>query len=268
MRQTYVESSQDHSLRQKRLVQEGLDGPIQGKKPHLPFLTQSLTLILQEGRTGQVTITNFKPAEVDCLLKFIYTGTIDLRKSYPQETSLPALMKIWKMADFFCLDLLRNLVIKAANGCSREMALVFCAFDPPPRSDQKKARLFGKDFVPAVKALYEDEIENLKHEFAPIILGLAVASIHSFSQMQEFEKLLQDVPQFCAEWATALMKGMRVPDWQGWGTGGKCMNCRGPADGNGVVDTFTFMRCSTLIVVCAECYGGPNLENWKNHGGW
>ncbi|KAI7775046.1 btb poz domain-containing protein [Diaporthe eres] len=172
----------------------------------------------KEGQTGSVTITDFKPADIDCLLKFIYSGVINPQKSYPREASLPALMKIWKMADFFCLDMMRNLAIKAAKDCSREMALVFCAFDPPPRHDQKKARLFAKDFVPAVRAIYEDEMEILKHDFAPILLGLAVASVHSFSQMEGFERILQDIPPFCSDWATALMKGLPQPDWYpGWG---------------------------------------------------
>lgn len=166
----------------------------------------------QEGQTGKVTITDFQSADIDCFLKFIYTGTINLRKSYPRKASLPALMKIWKTADFFCLSMLRDLAIKAAKDFSREMVLVLCAFNPPAGHDQKKARLFEKEFLPAVKAVYEDEMESLRQDFAPIILGLAVASIHSFSQMEGFEQLLQDVPLFSADWATALMKGFPQPD--------------------------------------------------------
>lgn len=177
-------------------------------------------------------------------------------------------MKIWKMADFFCLDMLRNLAIKAAKDCSREMALVFCAFDPPPRHDQKKARLFAKDFVPAVRAIYEDEMEILKHDFAPILLGLAVASVHSFSKMEEFERILQEIPPFCSDWATALMKGLPQPNWYpGWGDN-HCNWCSQPVNGPTVVDTFSFMHKPSPTLVCARCYTGPDLEIWKNTGGW
>lgn len=136
----------------------------------------------QEGQTGKVTITNFKPADIDCLLKFVYTGAINLRKSYPRENTWPALIKIWKMADFFCLDLLLDLVIDAAKDRSLEMGRVFCAFDPLDDHDQQMTDLFGKDFVPAVKAIYEDEVENIRCYLAPIILPVAVASVHRFSQ--------------------------------------------------------------------------------------
>lgn len=226
----------------------------------------------QEGQTGTVTITNFKQAEMDCFLKFVYTGTINLRDSYPRVAPLPALMKVWKMADFFCLGILHDLVIKAAKDCSREMALVFCALDPPPTHDQKKDRLFSREFVPAVKAIYEDEMESLKHDFAPIILGLAVASIHSFSKMEAFEQLLQEIPLFSADWATALMKGISHPRWQtdpqGWNNSDSCSWCRAPITSSGVVDTMHFMRHSSTNFICTGCYEGPNLEDWKNNRGW
>lgn len=267
MRQTYVESSQDHSLRQKRLVQEGLDGPIQGKKPHLPFLTQSLTLILQEGRTGQVTITNFKPAEIDCLLKFIYTGTINLRKSYPRDNTWRALIKIWKMADFFCLDILCELVIAAAKDCSMQMARVFCAFNVPNGHDQYKISLFDTDFAPAVKAIYEDEEEIAKPHFAPIILGQAVVSIHKLSQMEEFEKLLRDVPSFAVDWATAFMKGLPQPTWSTMGLDDRCTYCERSLDVDGIVDTIQFMRGHDEVL-CPQCYRLASLEVWKNHLRW
>lgn len=234
------------------------------------FSTHSLTLTPQEGQTGKVTITDFKPADIDFLLNFIYTGVINLRKSYPGET-WSALIKIWKMADFFCLDTLRDLVIAAAKDHSLEIARVVCAFEPPDGHDQKITRLFGNEFVPAVKAIYEDEMESIKHHFAPIILGLAVASVHRFSQIAGFEKLLQDIPQFAADWAAALMKGLPQPSWDAseWGYTGKCTECNRLLKGSGVIDTFSFMRQypSTL---CRECYKGPDLELWKNPpaGGW
>lgn len=176
-------------------------------------------------------------------------------------------MKIWKMADFFCFDVLRDLVIKAAKDYSREMALSFCAFDPPDGNDQKKVDLFDRDFVPAVKAIYEDEMQSIKRHFGPIILGLAVASIHSFSEMEEFEKILRDIPPFAADWAIALMKGHPPPAWYSeWGHF-DCSRCRQRFTGPGVVDTFAFMR-QEACVVCTRCYGGPDLENWKNSGSW
>lgn len=179
------------------------------------------------------------------------------------------------MADFFCLDMLRDLVIEAAKDCSREMALVFCAFDPPDGHDQKKVHLFSNEFIPAVKAIYEDEADNIKCHFAPIVLGLAVASVHRFSRMDEFEKLLQDVPLFAADWAIAFMKGLTQPDWQlprqgGWGhpDPDQCCHCNRSLNNSGVVDTFSFMRHFSRVLVCAECYGGPDLGLWKNPGGW
>lgn len=169
------------------------------------------------------------------------------------------------MADYFCLDTLRDLVIAAAKDRSLEIARVFCAFDPPDGHDLEQTRLFGNEFVPAVKAIYEDEVESIKHHFVPIILGLAVASVHRFSHMDAFEKLLRDVPLFAADWAAALMKGLPQPSWQsnGWGITDKCTRCNRFLQGSGFVDTFSFMRQypSTL---CRRCYQGPDLELWEN----
>lgn len=235
------------------------------------FSTHSLTFTPQEGQTGKVTITDFKPADIDFLLNFIYTGVINLRKSYPGETTWSALIEIWKMADFFCLDTLRDLVIAAAKDRSLEIARVFCAFDPPDGYDQERTGLFGNEFGPAVKAIYEDEMESIKHHFGPIILGLAVASVHRFSEMEAFEKLLRDVPLFAADWAAALMKGLPKPFWgtNGWGFNDKCADCNRLLQGSGVVDTFSFMRqCPRTL--CRECYKGPDLELWKDPSvsGW
>lgn len=231
-------------------------------------MTLSLTLASQEAQSAKVLITEFEPAEIDCLLKFVYTGVINLEDSFPEESTWPTLIKIWKMADFFCLGIMRDLVIQAAKDCSRDMALVFCAFYQPDGHEQIKIDLFTKDFVPAVKAIYEDEMEGLKSHFVPIILGLTVASIHSFSQIAGFEQLLQDIPQFAADWATALMKGLRPPSWRPKRSIYICSQCDETLSHSGVLDTFTSRDLPGPNVVCVECYRGPDLEIWKNRDTW
>lgn len=175
------------------------------------------------------------------------------------------------MADYFCLDALRDLVIAAAKDRSLEIARVFCAFDPPDGHEQERTRLFGEEFVPAVKAIYEDYMICMKQHFAPIILGLAVASVHRFSHMEAFEKLLQDVPLFAADWAAVLMKGLPQPFWDSteYNGTGKCTNCKRLLQGSGVVDTFSFMR-QYQMNLCRQCYKGPDLELWNNPtaSGW
>ncbi|KAL1862895.1 hypothetical protein Daus18300_008225 [Diaporthe australafricana] len=220
-------------------------------------------MISQEGQTGKVTITNFEQADVDCLLKFVYTGVIELQKSYPTQGSLAALMKIWKMADYFCLSDLHDLVIRAATQGVQKMALSFCAADPPPAGDPKRRQLYRDEFEPAVKALYRDEMEALKTEFAPLVLGLAVNSIHSLFHIEEFEKLLQDVPSFSSDWAIALMKGLANSPWlPKGGIPDECDECEEKVD-KGVVNTFGPMCRSSSQVLCRYCFGSPALTDWK-----
>lgn len=164
--------------------------------------------------------------------------------------------------------MLRDLVIEAAKRCSRGMALEFCAFDPPDGHDQKMIDLFGKDFVPAVKAIYDEEVESARDHFVPIILTLAVVSVHSFSKMEGFEKLLKDIPLFSADWATALMKNLPRPEWgPQFPAPDRCYACDRFLDHSGVLKTVKYMRQLLIEPVCTRCYKIPNLVIWNNTAG-
>lgn len=178
-----------------------------------------------------------------------------------------ALMKIWKVADFFCSDALHNLVMQAAKESSREMAQVFCAAPTTGSKSYGRSDLFDKKFSPAVVALYGYEDEKLKGDFVPIILGLTIASIHSLSRMDGFETLLRDVPLFSADWAVAFAKGFGtshnlLQDAKGKALD-KCNKCKKARNGGETVDTFSLMLRSEAYLLCTDCYEAPDLKDWK-----
>lgn len=228
------------------------------------YLSKLLTMRYQESKTRTIILEEKERCDVDCFLKFIYTGSIDLQKSYPGDDTFVALMRIWKTADFFLLDALRNLAVRAANDYAQEHAQVFCTAFPKADHDKEMEVIIKHSFNHAVSLLYSDEMRHLKETFLPIYMGLAAASVHRLSKSEAFQTLLHDVPQFAAEWATTLMGGFKL-----WSQlrlkrlGGCCYECGTFMGAKGTVDTLKWVQNVRLTVLCDRCYRMPTLAKWK-----
>lgn len=222
-----------------------------------------LTMRHQESKTGIVTLEEREHCDVDCFLKFIYTGSIDLQKSYPRDDAFVALMRIWKTADFFRHSSLCNLAVLAANDYAKEHAQVFCAAFPGAEHDKEMDGIIKNSFIPAVSLLYGEEMKHFKDTFLPIYMGLAAASVHRLSNSEAFKNLLHNLPQFTADWATSLMKGFNI--WKPLFpeiSGGLCNECGKDMGGRGTVDTLKWVRNVRLMVLCDRCYRMPDLAKW------
>lgn len=220
-----------------------------------------LTMINQEAGTGIVTLEEREQCDVDCFLKFIYTGYIDLQKSYPGDDAFVALMRIWKTADFFCSGSLRNLVVHAANEHAKDHTQVFCTAFPGADHEKEMDSIINNSLKPALSFLYSEEMKHLAPTFLPIYKRLVAASVHRLSKSEAFHNLLRKVPDFAAEWAILLMRSFKI--WNPLNpkrAGGCCYDCGKDMGGKATVDSLRWVQDELLIVKCVQCYRMPTLE--------
>jgi hypothetical protein len=216
----------------------------------------------QESDTRVVTLEEQEHCDIDCFLKFIYTGSIDLQKSYPGDDAFVALMRIWKTANFFQQEALCNLAVCAANDYAQEHARILCTAFAGDDHDEDMDGIMKNSFNPAVSLLYSKEMGHLKATFLPIYMAMAVASVHRLSENEAFRVLLVDFPQFAKDWAFTLMRGFNI-----WGparlarVGHLCHECGKPF-GEGTVNSLKWVRYSRLVVLCDQCYRMPALGDW------
>lgn len=153
---------------------------------------------LQESETRTVTLQEQYHCDIDCFLKFIYTGPFNTEKSYPGDDTFVALMRIWKTANFFCHDTLCDLAFRAANSYARKQVQLFCAAFPGADHDEEMEVIIEDSFKPVISLLYTEEMGHLKEIFQPIYMTMAVASVHGLSTSKAFSSLLHDFPHFAA----------------------------------------------------------------------
>lgn len=224
-----------------------------------------LTVMHQEAGTGIVTLEEREERDADCFLKFIYTGSVDLQKSYPEDDAFVALMRIWKTAKFFFSDSLCNLAVHAANEYAKDHTQVFCSAFPGADHEKEMDSIINNSFKPALSFLYSKEMKHFAPTFLPIYKRLAAASVHRLSESEAFHTLLREVPDFAAEWATSLMRSFKV--WNPLNpkrAGGCCYECGKDMGGKGTVDSSRWIRNELLIVTCDRCYRMPDLAEWAD----
>ncbi|KAJ0116889.1 btb poz domain-containing protein [Diaporthe amygdali] len=215
--------------------------------------------------TGEVIEEDFEKLDLEPFLKFLYTGSFDIQKSYPGVDAFVALMRVWKTADYFCHDELCDLAVCAAKDHAQELARTFCSAFPAIGHGDKVESLLESSFNPAVRTLYDEANESLKSSFLPILLELALASTHRLSQSNAFQSLLHDTPGFAVDWTTSLMKSFST--WSAVSrkrAGGQCNECGRELGGGGTVDTLKWVRHVRLMVLCDRCYQMPSLAEWEN----
>lgn len=231
----------------------------------IKFAGRLLMVRLQESETGVVILQEQEQCDIECFLKFIYTGSIDLHKSYPGDDAFVALMRVWKTADYFVHIPLRDLAFRAASGHARELAQSLCTAFPGSDHAKDMENIIESSLNPAVSLLYTEEMESLKDTFLPIYMPMAIASVHALSNSKAFISLLQDFPDFAADWAIELMRGFRqLKPVSPRRSGGRCNQCGEEMGGKGTIDTLKWVRDEYLMVLCDRCYKVPALEEWKS----
>ncbi|KAK7745819.1 hypothetical protein SLS53_002536 [Cytospora paraplurivora] len=161
----------------------------------------------QEARSSRVTITEWRENEVDLLLHWIYTGVVDVDKYLANMTPLMAQVKVWQIADFFCLPGLTRAALAARDRLLQTWTKHYST------NHQDLAHL-GDDHVVSVvqdlRALYKLSIDMkvIRETFLLPYLAVLLLGTRFFAQTEAFKMLILEEPEFAQDWALGLMRGV------------------------------------------------------------
>lgn len=229
--------------------------------------------LLQEGKTGKIVITEFQEQEVEALLTFLYGGgicsiprktqalmmksltslclEIDMKKSFPKDNMYVALIKLWKLADFFCLDFLRTIVNKARIWHTTDLACQLCSISGHSNFDTVTV-------VEALRVLYTTDTGGARTVFQPALVNLAVAGCKILSKDVAFQALLKDSHDFAADWATKLAvclakaEDLVVPVHRRTYCFAECYQ-KLESDADGFFDPVSWNNQGVVMPVCRKC---------------
>lgn len=213
-----------------------------------------------------IKLTGFTTLEVDCLLHFLYAGCIDFDSSFPETPRLVALLRTWKVADFFCLGPLQVLLTQALNDIIEAMTRVFCPRYDSDETTHNVDMVIEDEILPAIRALYQDDVAAVKDKILPHILGLVIAGMHRLHLRENFRNIFQEVPEFAVDWSVTFMEGMCTSFPHRLRDSESCHDCGHPVyESDGTVDGFEWMKSMTYGLLCPDCFYVPTVSEWLSY---
>ncbi|KAG8157769.1 hypothetical protein KVR01_012431 [Diaporthe batatas] len=166
-----------------------------------------------------IKAAKFKEHEIDCLLQYIYTGSINVTEIYPVTGSV-ASISIWTLGECFEIPDLCKLALDGFKDQLRKASWEFAGASSSENWDEPIGNCV--DFV---RVLYQYRGGPIFEAFGPTTLSFLVSSIHIFGESRDFKTLLRDTPAFSSDWAVALtdsMSSIQTPPR----CSKKCTKCR------------------------------------------
>lgn len=202
------------------------------------------------------------------MLTFIYTGVAQLGKHFPDEYTWIACMQVWKLADFFCLEELKELSTKARDAAALHWAKSYAL-----HLSNKRPTEFPPDFIKAIiysiTALYNDDRDDsrFREAFKSHLLGTAIVGISLLREEREFKELNYDDWILAVDWSLALTACIdgteaRIDIDPNYGAA-RCHKC-GQLEEEGVREIYPNMslrkRGRGDKGLCGHCFPVPTLE--------
>ena len=152
--------------------------------------------------TGTTTIKDFNSNEVDYLLHFLYGGSVDFDKDFPNTPPLVALLRAWKLADFFCLSALETLLDQALQDMQHRISKPLAPIRPSKQQCRQGDKFVRSELLPAIVSLYQDDMAMVKEKVLCRLLAIVSKVIRRLGDRSAFKELFRDVPEFTVDWAT------------------------------------------------------------------
>lgn len=178
-------------------------------------------------------------------------------------------MKVWKLADFFCLDELRRLALKGRDDASLHWIKTYAwhlnrntlpEFPPGMRWS----------IVASITALYRDARDDadFRGAFKSHLLGTAIAGISLVSQSAAFFAALRRFPELGFDWFLKLMSCVGAAGvWHFSGPRGKRLTCgrcgARRLESEMYPNVLKWNRTRVKEVVCEACFPMRTLENFR-----
>ncbi|KAI7775047.1 hypothetical protein LA080_007429 [Diaporthe eres] len=211
--------------------------------------------IWKEAENGIVNIEEFKENEVECLLHYIYTGSINVSKSFTTPIGLHACMSIWRVGDFFLLEGLCRLALDEADRTFRGVSWCFTATQETESSKQSAT----SNIVKLVRALYNQGPNDVRDAFRPTILAFLMSGVHILEKNKTFKDLIHEIPAFASDWAATLTDNMSSVGSKD--RLGECAKCKASCYSGGVM-LGKWIKEQKVEGFCGTCFPLQQLEDW------
>lgn len=201
-----------------------------------------------------------------CLLQFLYAGYIDFETQFPETITLVAIVKMGRLADFFLLDSLKQLLKGAADSTFRELGIRLCS-PVCPVDNAREVDMIIRDTIPqVVHALYQDDAAAVRGKMLPSIWKLIISAtvMHPVEAREGFQDMFRKNPEFAVDWAIENIQGSG-----GFPEAKKrkftfnqiyCQNedCDSKISGSAyAVDVQSWINKRIVRVTCHECFSLP-----------
>ncbi|CAN8095142.1 unnamed protein product [Discula destructiva] len=223
-----------------------------------------------DAKTTTLDYGPLEEAAVDAVLRFLYTGVIDLGRSYLQHLSKPlvALMKIWVVADYLRVQKLLDIIAKIQTQHMNALGRVLSA-STSVKSDYKEEH----HVIAAIE--YLERFRDLDYQavipaFQPTLLRLVLCGRHRLPT----QFLCEDYPEFVEGWEGLLDCGEIVYPMCSLPETTTCQKCErelfsGAMRSPGVRDHVMLdivkwnMGGKGLAWICNRCFSIPSLKEWE-----
>lgn len=197
---------------------------------------------------------------MDFLIRFLYTGSANFDKTFPDLKTLVAISKAWKLADFFCLEALECLLDRAISDKTKSIAICLCSPNKPEKHDDS---LVEGEIIQSIRALYQDDVAAVRHKMLEHVLMLVFTVLHQLKPRKTFLDLFKEIPEFAVDWATGFVSSMNtiLPAFKG---SYNCTYCGwASSESNVIVNSLTWNIYRDVEVMCPDCFEVPTLGQWN-----
>lgn len=164
-------------------------------------------------------------------------------------------MRVWKIADFFCLAKLRHLTLQARDELLKTLAYYHGICEPYRAADMR-------EIESTIRALYEEDSDDIRDNFRQPFLAVTLLGAQFLAKEPVFKKLVHELPEFGSDWALGLM----------WFLGNvakprdprklyHCGSCRQVVEWC-TLDFTKWVKERTLETHCEKCIAVPTWEGW------
>lgn len=182
-------------------------------------------------------------------------AVVDVNKLVPGDNNLMNQVRVWKLADFFCLAKLRQLCLEARDRLLKTLAYYHGICEPYRQADMR-------EIEQTVRLLYEEDREDIRDNFRHPFLAVLLLGTQLLAKEPVFKRLLRELTEFGSDWALALMGCLgSVPKPRNPQRLYRCGDCKETVEWC-TLDFAKWVKERKLETQCEACIAVPTWEDW------
>lgn len=182
-------------------------------------------------------------------------AVVNVNKLVSSDNNLINLVRVWKLADFFCLAKLRHLSLQARDKLLKKLAYYHGICEPYRAADMR-------EIDATIRALYEEDSVDIRDNFRHPLLAVMLLGAQLLAKEPVFKKLVHELTEFGSDWALGLMGCLGdVAKPRHSQRLYRCATC-GQQVGWCTLNFAKWVKERNLETQCAKCIAAPTWEDW------